>query len=367
MRMKALNTFVLANVAHRPVRTILSILAIAVEVTMILTLVGVSHGTLDATARRARGVGADIMIRPPGSSILGLSTAPMSEKLIPFLQKQPHVVLALGTGVQPLEGFDTITGLDLDAFTKMSGGFHYLAGGPFKSDDDILVDEYYAREKHLHVGDPLQLINHTWHLAGIFEGGKLTRIAIKHRTQILYALIAPDMPEDVLTYSRSWERAAWIIRDYGILLPYATMNDPDDRNMVVRIAADLLRYCAHKKNPFETVMREAEALYKFNPLDLIPYVLAEDPKEIAGFQNKFSMTQGPAVDMIIEFTDYGDSQALRQFYGRKGPPSQRIRHLRHALRESEKNSASFLSWYGQRAKAKAVDKSRRPRTAKKQP
>jgi len=179
LRLSSFNTFVLANVAHRPVRTILSVLAIAVEVTMILTLVGVSYGTLDATARRARGVGADIMIRPPGSSIIGLSTAPMSDRLIPFLQKQPHIVLAMGTDVQPLEGFDTITGLDLDTFTRMSGGFHYLAGGPLKKDNDILVDEYYAREKHLHVGDPVQLINHVWHLAGIFESGKLTRIAVR--------------------------------------------------------------------------------------------------------------------------------------------------------------------------------------------
>jgi len=59
----SLNTFVLSNLAHRPVRTLLSILAIAVEVAMILTLVGVSYGTLDGTAQRARGVGADIMIR----------------------------------------------------------------------------------------------------------------------------------------------------------------------------------------------------------------------------------------------------------------------------------------------------------------
>jgi hypothetical protein len=197
-------------------------------------------------------------------------------------------------------------------------------------------------------------------------GEKLTRIAIEHRTQILYALIAPDMPEDDLTYSRSWERATWIIRDYGILLPYATMNDPDDRNMVVRIAADLLRYCAHKKISFETVMREAEALYKFNPLDLASYVLSEDPQKIAELQKQFDMTQDQAVDMIIEFTEYGDNQGLRQFYGRKGTPSERIQNLRGALRESEENSARFLSWYDQLAKAKAVDKGRRPRTGKKQ-
>src|ERR1700749_3693267 len=107
----SINKFVLANLSHRPVRTALSILAIAVEVTMILTLVGVSYGTLDGTARRARGVGADIMVRPPASSLLGLSTAPRSDLLVGLVERQPHVPLAPGTAIQPLSGFDSITGL----------------------------------------------------------------------------------------------------------------------------------------------------------------------------------------------------------------------------------------------------------------
>src|SRR5580693_10748896 len=98
----SINQFVFSNLTRRPIRTILSVLAIAVEVTMILTLVGVSYGTLDGTARRARGVGADIMIRPPGSSLLGLSTAPMTDKLLDFVAMQPHVALATGTAIQPL-------------------------------------------------------------------------------------------------------------------------------------------------------------------------------------------------------------------------------------------------------------------------
>ncbi len=175
----SINRFVFANLAHRPIRTGLSILAIAVEVTMILTLVGVSYGTLDGTARRARGVGADIMIRPPGSSVISLSSAPMSDKLVPFLEKQPGVRMAIGTVVQPLEGFDTVTGLDLDQFSKMSGGFHFVEGGPFRRDNDILVDEFYARQKNLHAGDTMDLMGRTWHVAGIFESGKLTRICVR--------------------------------------------------------------------------------------------------------------------------------------------------------------------------------------------
>jgi putative ABC transport system permease protein len=157
----------------------LSVLAIAVEVTMILTLVGVSYGTLDGTARRARGVGADIMIRPPGSSLMGLSTAPISDRLVGVVAKEPHVAIATGTAIQPLSGFDSITGLDLDTFSKMSGGFHYLQGGPFTTDSDMLVDEYYAREKGLKVGDKIQLANHEWTIAGIFESGKLARICVR--------------------------------------------------------------------------------------------------------------------------------------------------------------------------------------------
>ena len=124
-------------------------------------------------------MGADIMIRPPGSSIIGLSTAPISDLLVGIVAKQPHVALATGTAIQPLSGFDSITGLDLDAFSKMSGGFHYLQGGPFKTDQDMLVDEYYAKEKGLHVGDKVQLINHEWNIAGIFESGKLARICVR--------------------------------------------------------------------------------------------------------------------------------------------------------------------------------------------
>ena len=76
-----------ANLAHRPVRTLLSILAIAVEVTMILTLVGVSNGTLHESARRARGSGADILVRAPGaSSALTLSSSPMSDKFVNMLR-----------------------------------------------------------------------------------------------------------------------------------------------------------------------------------------------------------------------------------------------------------------------------------------
>jgi putative ABC transport system permease protein len=175
-----LNKLILANLAHRPVRTVLSILAIAVEVIMILTLVGVSNGTLHESARRARGTGADIVVRPPGTSVLSsLSSSPMSDRLPAVLMQEPHVTLATGTMVQPLELFDTITGLDFPQFSKMSGGFRFLQGGLPVEDTDIIVDEPYASEKHLQIGSTLTLISHDWRVVGIYEPGKLARICVK--------------------------------------------------------------------------------------------------------------------------------------------------------------------------------------------
>jgi putative ABC transport system permease protein len=174
-----LNRLVFENLRYRPVRTILSVLAIGVEVTMILTLVGISYGTLDETARRARGVGADIVVRPPATSVMSLSSSPMRQDLLPFFMKQPHVTFATGTMIQPLGGFDTLTGIDLAQFNKLSGGFRFIRGGPFQSDDDVIVDEYYAREKKLRVGSTINLMNHAWRVSGVFESGKLARICAK--------------------------------------------------------------------------------------------------------------------------------------------------------------------------------------------
>lgn len=100
---------------------------------MILTLVGLSEGMLEDMARRARGVGADIWVRPGGSSIISFSTASIPEKMEAFLERQPQVALAMGNLIHPIGGVDSVTGIDLAKFTQMNGGFKFLAGRPFGS------------------------------------------------------------------------------------------------------------------------------------------------------------------------------------------------------------------------------------------
>jgi putative ABC transport system permease protein len=71
-----------------------------------------------------------------------------------------------------------VTGIDLAQFNKISGGFHFLEGGPFQHPDDVMVDSYYASEHKLHVGDTIQSLNRSWRVGGIYEAGTLTRIVV---------------------------------------------------------------------------------------------------------------------------------------------------------------------------------------------
>jgi putative ABC transport system permease protein len=181
-----INKLVLENLKHRWVRTILSAIVIGVQVTLLLTIVGLSEGMLQDSANRARGVGAEIWLKPESAGSFTMASAQIDEKFTALVAKQPHVRIALGVVIAQIFGFTSMAGVDFDKFVEMNGGFRYLEGGPLMKPDDILIDEYYQREKKSQVGDELTLLNHKWHVAGIVQEAKLSHlIASKTRLQEL--------------------------------------------------------------------------------------------------------------------------------------------------------------------------------------
>lgn len=167
---------VFENVRHRPVRTMLSVLLIAVPVTLILALIGLSNGFLEDSRKRSAGVGADILFKAPGGSLMTFSTGALPQKIVDVLMTEPHVVQATGTLVQPIGGFDSINGIDIEAFGKMSGGFVYSEGHGFQTPDDVLIDTWYAQQRKVHAGGKINLLNRDWNVAGIVEPGKLAHL-----------------------------------------------------------------------------------------------------------------------------------------------------------------------------------------------
>ena len=149
------------NLRHRRARTVLTALAISVGVTLLLTIVGLADGMMGDQQNRARGAGADIMILPAGSNVIGFSNAPMSDKLVAFASEQPHVKIATGVVMQSIGAIHRITGLDYETYDRMAN-FVFVEGGPFQAPDDILVDEFYARQNKLQVGDSVEMLDKDW-------------------------------------------------------------------------------------------------------------------------------------------------------------------------------------------------------------
>jgi putative ABC transport system permease protein len=171
-----ISKLIAANLTQRPVRTLLSVLLIAIPVTLMLTLVGLSHGFIQDSGTRARGVGADIIVRSPDSHIgtVGLSNLPV--KLINRLEQLPHVNFGTGVASHLVSGWTVVSGIDVPAFERMSGKFVFREGHGFEKPDDILFDTYYAQQAHVHAGSKINMLNRTWNVAGIVEPGKLAHI-----------------------------------------------------------------------------------------------------------------------------------------------------------------------------------------------
>ena len=173
-----INKLVVENLKHRPVRTLLSVIAISIQVTLVLALVGLSRGMLNDQARRAKGVGADILVRPPSGAII-ISGGQMLAEIIPkVIDKIPHVQVSSGILTYGTDLFNYVTGVDLATFDKMSGGFQFVEGGAFKGPDDVMVDQYYADQHKVRVGDTISIINRPWHVSGIYVPGMLARLVV---------------------------------------------------------------------------------------------------------------------------------------------------------------------------------------------
>jgi putative ABC transport system permease protein len=173
--------FVFRNLFHRPVRTLIGVLAIAVEVTLVVTIVGLTSGMLQETAKRIEGIGADVMMQSPSAQIfLAFSGSPMPIKIADKIAELKYVRAVAPALLQfnSTGGVEVVYGIDPDSFRAVSSGFVFHQGHDLQGPDDLLVDDWAAKAKHLKVGDTYNLLNHDWHVVGIVEHGKGARLFV---------------------------------------------------------------------------------------------------------------------------------------------------------------------------------------------
>lgn len=235
----------LANVMHHPLRSGLTGLGVAIGICMLITLSGLSRGSLDEVADRWEAVDADILVFPAnaGDSIVSLSGAGLTEKDV-------RAVRDLAVGNQPAvkyvvpvyihrgkigSGANNIFGAAPEDLPHLTGGRAMLAGRAFDPDNafakylqqrieqagegelsisdeelaahgglEMVVDSRLARDAKLKVGDNVRVLGKQFAVVGIVQEGGLARAFIPRATAqwlgeltrytMFFVKATPDVP-----------------------------------------------------------------------------------------------------------------------------------------------------------------------------
>ncbi len=123
-----MDNLVFSNMLHRPARTAVSILGIAIGVLLIVFTVGLANGSIREQAARESNVGAQIFFRASGS--IGMSGSDgfrLDSSVADELLKVDGVKDAVGIGQNSVKATDNNTGkrlvdgVDLSRYSAMSG------------------------------------------------------------------------------------------------------------------------------------------------------------------------------------------------------------------------------------------------------
>src|SRR5258708_7132986 len=173
-----------SNLGVRPLRSALSVLALALQVFLVLLIAGLSSGALRDWRRRAEGVGADIIVQPPNSSIFfAFSRAVMPESQADQMAALPGIaVVAPVLVVVDQKNLGVLYGIDYPRYAGLSTGFTFQSGGPFQAADQVIIDDLAAGSRKLRVGQKVVLNGHEFKVSGVVMHGKGARYFIPLKT-----------------------------------------------------------------------------------------------------------------------------------------------------------------------------------------
>jgi putative ABC transport system permease protein len=186
-----LDNLVVSNIRQRPLRSAISVLGVALGVTLVMLFTGLSRGMSDDLQRRSSNVRAEIIFTRPGS-FQGTTSANLSTKYVELLKQIEGVEAAVPvirhfypSGVW---GVDQVEGVDWDSFAEMNNVRLVLGSAP-RAADEIVIDETKASRNHP-VGSQLKLFgDKPYRVVGIYapESGARAKLSLQAMQDALEA------------------------------------------------------------------------------------------------------------------------------------------------------------------------------------
>ncbi len=170
---------------HRPARTVVSVLGIAVGVLLIVFTIGLANGSMRERAGRDANVGAEIFFQASGtfgmsgSASFRLPVAMARE--IEAVEGVETVVLLAQASVSADDsniGSRLIDGVSFDEYASVAG-LKLIEGRPFvENSDEAIIDTGWQKQKQIKIGDNLKLYERDFLIVGTYEPAAGARVKI---------------------------------------------------------------------------------------------------------------------------------------------------------------------------------------------
>lgn len=209
-----MDNLVISNIRQRPLRSAISVLGVALGVTLVMLFTGLSRGMSDDLQKRSSNVRAEIIFTRPGSNAGTATTANLSTKYVDLLKQVDGVDTAVpvirhfyASGVW---GVDQVEGVDWDTFSQMSN-IRLVQGRAPNAADEIVIDEVKAKRSHP-VGSLVKLWGEKdFKVVGIYapESGARAKLSLQAMQDLLevpgkcsYILVKVKNPADQVAVAR---------------------------------------------------------------------------------------------------------------------------------------------------------------------
>ena len=179
-----MDSLVFSNMLHRPARTAVSILGIAVGVLLIVFTVGLSNGTMRERATREANVGAEIFFWASGKpGMSGAESMRLPISLKSEIETVEGVSAAIPIGQTSVSadsntGSRLIDGINFDEYARVAG-LQIIEGRALASTgDEAIVDTGFQTQKKYRIGDRIKLWERDFTIVGTYEPAAGARVKI---------------------------------------------------------------------------------------------------------------------------------------------------------------------------------------------
>jgi putative ABC transport system permease protein len=156
-----MDNLITANIRQRPVRTIVSVVGIALGVCLIMLFTGLATGMSNDLQRRNSNLQGEILFSKPGSLGMANASVNLSTKYADQLKAIDGVADAVPVIVYFFQdnrgfGLERVEGVEWDSYAKMND-LRLVKGQAPVAVDEVVIDEVKARDRNLSVGSPMKL------------------------------------------------------------------------------------------------------------------------------------------------------------------------------------------------------------------